>query len=90
MSEANDDNFPVIHPGVLLKGVLVELGIGQIILAVDTGISAKHISTIIKGKSGISADTAILLEKYLPPHTAEHWLEMDYKWRLAEARRKSD
>jgi addiction module HigA family antidote len=89
MIETNDDNFPAIHPGVLLKGMLVELGIGQIILAIDTGISAKHISSMIKGKAGISADTAILLEKYLPPHTAEYWLELDYKWRLAEVRNKS-
>lgn len=77
----------VLYPGEILKARLDELGIGQIILSIDTGLTPKTINSIIKGKVGISAETAALLEQYLPPITAEQWLELDYRWRLSKVER---
>ena len=75
------------HPGEILKTRLDELGIGQIILSIDTGISTKTINSICKGKAGVTAETAALLEQYLPPMSAEEWLELDYQWRLSQVER---
>lgn len=75
-----------VHPGTKLQEVLDGHSVGQIVLSIDTGLSAKTINSIIKGKTGLSANVAVLLEQYLPPHPAEYWLELDYKWRLAQAR----
>lgn len=64
----------VTHPGEILSETLEELTLGSKELAVRTGKPEKTISAILKGKSAITPDMAVLLEQVLeiPSH---FWLE---------------
>lgn len=55
----------MIHPGETLKEVLDDRGLSQKELAIRTGFTEKHISTVIKGKKGISCKMAKSLEYVL-------------------------
>jgi plasmid maintenance system antidote protein VapI len=76
------------NPAEELKKLLELRQIGQIILAKDTGLSAKCINTLCTGKLRISVRVAVLLEKYLPYHSAEHWLRMEMEYQLDKERCK--
>ena len=76
------------HVGEVLNNLLLEKGVGQIILATDTGITPKTINGIIKGRNSISPYTAVLFEKYFPGHTAEAWLSIQMDFDLKRARLK--
>lgn len=52
----------LIHPGETLKEVLENNEMSQKELAIRTGFTEKHISTVVKGKKGISAKFAQSLE----------------------------
>lgn len=53
-----------IHPGeILLEEFMKPMGISQYRLAQDTGISQIRVSEIVRGKRGISADTALRLAR---------------------------
>ena len=76
------------HVGEVLNNLLLEKGVGQIILATDTGITPKTINGIIKGRCSISPYTAVLFERYFPVHTAEDWLNLQMDFDLKKARLK--
>ncbi len=52
----------VKHPGTILQKVIEDAGMSQHELAIRTGVSDKHVSTIISGTKGISASYARKLE----------------------------
>lgn len=63
MSE--EELLPPIHPGeILLEEFLEPMGISQYRLAKDIGVPPRRINEIVKGKRGISADTALRLSRY--------------------------
>ena len=51
-----------LHPGVYLNKILQNEGMSQKELSIRTGMSEKHISTVITGKKDISASFAKKLE----------------------------
>jgi addiction module HigA family antidote len=54
-----------IHPGEILAEEFLEpLEISQYRLAKDVSVPARRINEIVKGKRGISADTALRLARY--------------------------
>ena len=58
-------DFPPIHPGeILFEEFLKPMGISQYRLAKDIGVPAMRINKIVRGKRGISADTALRLARY--------------------------
>jgi addiction module HigA family antidote len=63
------------HPGVLIADMLEELGITQVELAKRLGIPLQRLNTIVKGKRGVSADTALRLGKVFGT-TPELWLNL--------------
>lgn len=64
------------HPGqILLKEYLEPLGITQVKLADHLGIPIQRINEIIKGKRGISPDTAWLLSQAFST-SPEYWLNL--------------
>lgn len=65
----------IIHPGETLKEILAEKGMSQLELAVRTGVSPKHISTILNGERNISVSFAKKLEYALNVET-EFWLNL--------------
>ncbi len=55
----------LIHPGETISEILEDRGISQKELAIRTGFTEKHISTVINGKKSISAKLALSLENAL-------------------------
>ncbi len=54
-----------IHAGEILQELFLEpAGISAYRLAKETGLSPTRISQILKGKRGISAETALRLSRY--------------------------
>ena len=79
----------VIHPGELLAEEIAARGMTQRELATLMGRSPQVVSEIVRGRRGISADTAIQLEAALG--TAAHiWVGLDADYRLALALARQD
>ena len=80
------DRIDPIHPGeILLKDFLKPMGITAYRLARDIRIDQTRVSEILRGKRGISADTALRLGKYFGL-SAEFWLNIQRQYDL-EAKR---
>ena len=78
---------PPTHPGdMLLKEFLEPLGVSQADAAKRMRIPFQRLNAIVKGRRGVSADTALLLEG-LTRWDAEIWLTMQAKWDLWHALR---
>ena len=78
----------VIHPGELLAEEIEARGMSQRELALAMGRPPQLISEIVRGRRGISAETALQLEAALG--TAAHiWVGLDADYRLALAQRQS-
>ena len=75
---------PASHPGVHIANELEELNMSASQLAKDLGIPANRLTEIIRGRRGISADTALRLAQWLGP-TPQLWmnLQKNYELRLA-------
>ena len=75
-------NGPPTHPGeMLLEEFLVPLKLTQSEFAKKLGVSYPRINEIINGKRGITADTALRLEKLLGME-AQFWLNLQQAWDL--------
>jgi antitoxin HigA-1 len=75
-----------IHPGeVLREEFLVPLGMSGRALAAELGVPSNRITEIAAGNRDISAETAILLGRYLKT-TAEFWLGLQMAYDLEDAR----
>ncbi|OGR80364.1 MAG: addiction module antidote protein, HigA family [Elusimicrobia bacterium RIFCSPLOWO2_02_FULL_39_32] len=76
------------HPGeILLIEFLKPMGMSQLELARRMNIPIQRINTLINGKRGVTAETAILLSKILKT-TPEFWMNLQNAIDLYEA--KSD
>jgi addiction module HigA family antidote len=74
------------HPGeILLHEFLEPLGRTQVALAEHLGISVQRINEIVRGKRGITPDTAWLLAQALGT-TPELWLSLQAAHDLARHR----
>lgn len=73
---------PPTHPGeMLLKEFLEPLGVSQVEAASRMSIPFQRLNAIVKGRRGVSADTALLFEA-LTRWDAEIWLTLQAKWDL--------
>jgi addiction module HigA family antidote len=76
-----------MHPGrTIMEDVLKPLGISVNALAKDLHIPTSRLNDIIRGRRGITADTALRLAQYLGT-TPQFWLNLQsgYELRLAES-----
>ena len=75
----------IIHPGESLAEAIIDRGMSQHDLAVRTGMTEKHISTVINGRKNISPAFAKRLE-YALGIKASFWmnLQMNYDQELLE------
>lgn len=80
-----------IHPGEILKDELDEIGISAKKLADAIHVPSNRVSDIIRGRRGISADTALRLAAFFGT-SAEFWmnLEKSYELRLAQQEAAKD
>ena len=71
------------HPGeMLLEEFLVPMGITQVQLAAHIGVPTQRVNELIRGKRGVSPDTAWLLSKAFNT-TPEFWLNLQAVYDLA-------
>jgi addiction module HigA family antidote len=78
--------LPPVHPGEILReDFLNELGLSEYRLAKDIGVPALRINQIVKGKRGVSADTALRFARYFGT-SAELWINMQGHYDLEVAR----
>ncbi len=78
------------HPGEVLKELyLTPLGMSAIALARELHVPRTRTERLVKGKTGVSADTAIRLAKFFRT-TPEYWLNLQRAWDLARARELVD
>lgn len=76
-----------IPPGEILRFEFMEpLGISQNQLARDLDVPVARISELVHNRRGISADTALRLEKYFGVE-AQFWLNLQSRYDLKIARR---
>lgn len=76
---------PPTHPGeMLLEEFLKPLGISQSAFAVRLGVSFPRLNEIIRGRRGITTDTALRLARVLGT-SAEFWLGLQQDWDLWQA-----
>ena len=78
-----------LHPGETIReDVLNPLGMSVNQLARAIAVDAPRLSEIVRGRRGITPDTALRLARYLGT-TAEFWLglQLEYDLRIARAER---
>jgi addiction module HigA family antidote len=74
------------HPGeVLQEEFLDQMGLTQVKLAEHIGVSVQRINEIVRGKRGITPDTALLLAQAFGT-TPEFWVNLQTNYDLASAR----
>jgi addiction module HigA family antidote len=79
------------HPGeVLLHEFLSPLELSQVELADRIKVPIQRINTLVNGKRGVTAETAILLSRQLGT-SPEFWMNLQTSWDLyyAEQRLKA-
>jgi addiction module HigA family antidote len=76
---------PPTHPGeILLEEFLKPLKLTQVEAADRMAISQNRLNELIRGKRGVTADTALRLAKLLKT-TPEFWLNLQNAYDLYEA-----
>jgi addiction module HigA family antidote len=74
------------HPGqVLLKEFLEPLGLTQVKLAKAIDIPQNRVNELIRGKRGMTPETALLLAEYFQ-NSAEFWMNLQTAHDLTRAR----
>lgn len=76
------------HPGVVLEEeFLIPLGLTQVALARHLGVSTQRINELIRGKRGVTPETAWLLAGAFGT-TPQFWLNLQSNYDLATNRPK--
>ena len=75
------------HPGELLKDNVDELGLSVAEAAKGLGVTRQQLYNVINGKSAITPEMAVRLEKALGG-TADLWLRMQVNYDLAQVRQR--
>lgn len=69
---------------MLLEEFLKPLGVSQVEAAKRMSIPSQRLNAVIKGRGGVSADTALLFEA-LTRWDAQLWLTLQARWDLWHA-----
>ncbi len=78
-------DFPMTHPGKLLRADISELGTSKTELAKRLGITRKMLYDILNGTSAVTAPMALKLEAVVGS-PAEFWLSLQMQHDLWKAR----
>jgi len=85
MNSKKTGRIPFPHPGdTLREDYLKPLGVSVNRLALDLRVPATRMAEIVKGKRGITADTALRLGRYFNT-TPKFWLNLQISYDLAAA-----
>lgn len=74
------------HPGeILLEEFLKPLGVSQVAFARHIGVSVQRVNELIRGKRGVTPETAWLLSQALGT-TPQFWINLQSNHALATSR----
>jgi addiction module HigA family antidote len=76
------------HPGELIGDTLDELKVSVTGAARALGITRQQLHNVIAGRSGITPEMAVRLEKAIGS-TADTWLKMQMNYDLAQVRKRA-
>ncbi len=76
------------HPGQLIKNELAEMALPVAVAAQALGITRQQLYNVINGKSSITPEMAVRLEKGIGS-TADTWLRMQATYDLAQIHLRS-
>ncbi|MDE0175074.1 MAG: HigA family addiction module antitoxin [Defluviicoccus sp.] len=77
-----------VHPGEVLKHDFMEpLGLSATALAAAIGVTPARIGEIVRGRRGITAETALRLARYFETD-ARSWTSLQDRYELAVAERE--
>jgi antitoxin HigA-1 len=80
------ENRVTTHPGVVLKEEFLELaGITQVAFAMHIGVPLQRVNEIIRGKRGITPETAWLFSQALGT-TPQFWMNLQNAYDLTSQR----
>lgn len=78
------------HPGISIRHDCLEpLGLSVTDAAAHLGVSRKHLSDVINGRSGISAEMAVRLDKAFGGGVAA-WYQLQAAYDLAQVMKRAD
>jgi addiction module HigA family antidote len=77
------------HPGEMIGDALRELGISISAAARQLGVTRQQIHNVVAGRSAISPEMALRLEKGLGS-SADTWLKMQLNYDLAQVRARAN
>jgi addiction module HigA family antidote len=77
-----------VHPGLLVKDCLDDLGLTVAEAAAALHITRQQLHNIIAGRSSVTPEMALRFEKAFGS-TADTWLRMQLNYDLAQARRRA-
>jgi addiction module HigA family antidote len=75
------------HPGELLGENLDDIGVTISAAARGLGVTRQQLHNVIAGRSGVTAEMAVRLEKAIGS-TADTWLKLQMAYDLAEVRKR--
>jgi antitoxin HigA-1 len=75
------------HPGELIRDNLADLGLSVAEGATGLGITRQQLYNVINGKSGVTPEMALRLEKAFGG-SADMWLRMQGSYDLAQVRER--
>ena len=79
-----------VHPGEIIREeVLAPLDMSVNQLAKALAVDAARLNEIVRGRRGITADTALRLARYLGT-SAEFWLKLQVQYELRVARQAKE
>src|SRR5438093_2198453 len=76
------------HPGELVRDNIDELGLSVSQAAKGLGVTRQQLHNIIAGRSAITPEMAVRLEKAIGS-TADTWLRMQMNYDLAQIRKRA-
>ena len=76
-----------VHPGYFLETrYLKPLGLTQLALAEALGISRRRVNELVRGRRGVTPDTALRLAAYFR-NEAEFWMQLQLAWDIHQTKR---
>jgi addiction module HigA family antidote len=76
------------HPGRVVKDAIAELNLSIVDAAEGLGITRQQLHKILAGRSAVTPEMAVRLEKALGS-TADTWLRMQMNYDLAQVRQNA-
>jgi addiction module HigA family antidote len=77
-----------VHPGLLVKECLDDLGLSVAEAAKGLGITRQQLHNVIAGRSNVTPEMAVRFEKAFGS-TADTWLRMQMNYDLAQIRKRA-